>query len=621
MSIRAESADGMIHEFPDGTDPAVIDRAMKAYATQQTGAANGLQEAQGRPAQVASQPQTSWLDEAYGFTNAARNALMFNTADEVGAGIGAAFGQDYDTSLANQRAQQREYATERPVANVAASVAGTVPLMFLPGGAARAPTVLGSMARGAGVGAGIGAASGFGAGEGGLENRAKSAAAGGTLGGVIGGAAVPVAKAASPLVRVIGRFASDEGGKAAATNADDAALALIARKLGQDSSGRGEKLADTIARMRGEIDRLGAVGKDNSLAVVGGQNTRQLGKTVGNRPGGAGELIETRMGDRIADAPYRMQRDVDRIIGEGKTAKELRDAREAITRPLYQTADESGAVADIAPILTEIDAKLAKAAGAPADALRKAKAILLDNKGRPRIGIDELHQSKLAIDDAIEKTGLDTAAGRNAKRELVGVQEKLLEIMDKASPEYEAARAAFRSASPAIEASETLGERIAKSPFESNVGRRALNTPERIDELRGLVPPDKAEAMIQAARDESNAFRAAAQIMPTRGSATARNLGSEGELSELGQAMLDAPLTREGLIRTLGRFLSRGPSEEVGLRTADILTRQNPNSEAVQRLADVLLQSANRSARQSTGSGVIGGQLAAIIANHMNGRK
>ena len=32
MTIRAQSADGQLHEFPDGTDGAVIDRVMKEYA-------------------------------------------------------------------------------------------------------------------------------------------------------------------------------------------------------------------------------------------------------------------------------------------------------------------------------------------------------------------------------------------------------------------------------------------------------------------------------------------------------------------------------------------------------------------------------------------------------------
>jgi hypothetical protein len=35
MTITAQSADGLTHEFPDGTDPAVIDKVMKDYALQQ----------------------------------------------------------------------------------------------------------------------------------------------------------------------------------------------------------------------------------------------------------------------------------------------------------------------------------------------------------------------------------------------------------------------------------------------------------------------------------------------------------------------------------------------------------------------------------------------------------
>src|SRR5438552_1275814 len=35
--IRAQSADGVIHEFPVGTDPRVIDRVMKNYATGKQG--------------------------------------------------------------------------------------------------------------------------------------------------------------------------------------------------------------------------------------------------------------------------------------------------------------------------------------------------------------------------------------------------------------------------------------------------------------------------------------------------------------------------------------------------------------------------------------------------------
>ncbi len=48
MSIEAESADGVVHEFPDGTDRAVIDKAMYQYA--QTAQPSQTQKAVGSPA-------------------------------------------------------------------------------------------------------------------------------------------------------------------------------------------------------------------------------------------------------------------------------------------------------------------------------------------------------------------------------------------------------------------------------------------------------------------------------------------------------------------------------------------------------------------------------------------
>ena len=46
MPIQAQSADGMLHEFPDGTDPSVVDGVMKSYAGQ----------GQSQPAQAATPP-------------------------------------------------------------------------------------------------------------------------------------------------------------------------------------------------------------------------------------------------------------------------------------------------------------------------------------------------------------------------------------------------------------------------------------------------------------------------------------------------------------------------------------------------------------------------------------
>ena len=49
MPIQAQSADGKIHEFPDGTDPAVVDRVMKDYAQSQPAVQQQAPVPQGPP--------------------------------------------------------------------------------------------------------------------------------------------------------------------------------------------------------------------------------------------------------------------------------------------------------------------------------------------------------------------------------------------------------------------------------------------------------------------------------------------------------------------------------------------------------------------------------------------
>lgn len=63
MPIRAQSADGQIHEFPDGTSPDVIDRAMKAYVQEQN------------PEPPESPQGSTWLGAAKQFALGAPRAL------------------------------------------------------------------------------------------------------------------------------------------------------------------------------------------------------------------------------------------------------------------------------------------------------------------------------------------------------------------------------------------------------------------------------------------------------------------------------------------------------------------------------------------------------------------
>jgi len=115
MTIRAQSADGVIHEFPDGTNPAVIDGAMRAYA-------------------VSKKPKPqSFVDQATGFLAKVNRGL--GVGDEIAAGVATAadvatgkapisqVGNAFKRNMASQRNIEDIYQAAHP--NMAALATGT----------------------------------------------------------------------------------------------------------------------------------------------------------------------------------------------------------------------------------------------------------------------------------------------------------------------------------------------------------------------------------------------------------------------------------------------------------------------------------------------------------------
>lgn len=174
--ITAVSADGVSHQFPDGTPPSVIDGAMKKYV---------------------SQPKSDNVIEST--VRAAAQGATFNLADEISAGMDAvtqpilkrgssasSIGERYDANLKAERDRDAADASAHPVADIAGNIAGSV----------AGPGKLIDGAKGAisliKQGTAMGAIYGFGAGEGGFTNRAESAVEGAAIGGAtsaaVGGA-------------------------------------------------------------------------------------------------------------------------------------------------------------------------------------------------------------------------------------------------------------------------------------------------------------------------------------------------------------------------------------------------------------------------------------------------
>ena len=126
--------------------------------------------------------------------------LTFGLSDEIGGVIDAATGGDYDAYVTKERNRMKLYQQQNPVISAAFEVAGSLPLMLVPGAAiAKGATGASKMAtamKAAAVSGAEGALYGFGTGEG-TEGSLKNAVTTGALSGAVGAAVSPLTRAAS----------------------------------------------------------------------------------------------------------------------------------------------------------------------------------------------------------------------------------------------------------------------------------------------------------------------------------------------------------------------------------------------------------------------------------------
>lgn len=160
--------------------------------------------------------------------------------------------------------------------------------------------------------------------------------------------------------------------------------------------------------------------------------------------------------------------------GAEESVNQARAARAQVADPLYEAARASDAQVDVAPILADIDGRLSVAKGPIKDALSKARELLVmegpEGKMVPETRVEALHQVKIALDAMMEARG-ENAVGNTAKRELMGVQNSLLDTLDNSVPEYAAARQAFRAASPAVdELTDGVVGKLATTEGDARIG-------------------------------------------------------------------------------------------------------------------------------------------------------
>lgn len=388
------------------------------------------------------------------------DGITFGFQDEILAGLDAAvqplipspqngssaetWRQRYDENVANQRAQLKTGQEQHPVTSTVGAVVGGIAPAIASGGMSLGASATGAAARqttgramlqSAGVGAAYGGAYGLGSAEGDIGDRIPGALQGAALGGLVGGA-VPAVIGAAKAVRNT------------AFNPEVRAQAQLGRALERDGL--------TPEQFRTQFDDLAARQPDTAIpADAGGENVRGIVERLANTPGQSRSTIVETLAQRQAAQRTRLSDQARSLSGVNRSADTAIDetmaqrAREA--GPLYAAAH-----AEEVPWTADLQSLMQRPAmqAAYRDAERRAA-----NQGRqfdgkfmeiapdgtvtpitvPRTG--DLDVIKQNLDGQIER--LLNSGARSEARDIVGIRNDLLSVMDASAPTYAQARAVF----------------------------------------------------------------------------------------------------------------------------------------------------------------------------------
>lgn len=449
MPITAELHDGRRLEFPDGTDPSVVQATVKRMlgqvalgktespafqeGRQLPGAVRGL-------ASVAQGPTLGFADEIAGAVGGGLEALR-----------GGEFGPEYRRVRDMARGAAKQEAEDNPIFSTATQLAAGAPaLMANPVGSLWKPV---SMAGRAGLSAlqGLLFGSASGAGQSTAEtpigvaaDAAKSGATSAAFGAV-----------ASPVSEIVGK-----GVRTAAANVMPGVAENYARQKVAEALVRDAPKGATTEQVTGRAaQRLSTLGPEARVIDVGGQNTRQLADTLATLPGAtkqaAEEAIRVRQagrGDRLIGAAQKQLNPAGVRLAE--TVDDLVAQRAEAAKPLYDALYQQSVqpTAQLREIVAAAD-KLGAGAAAKrmATASRSPYSLTTD---APQMGMRDLDQLKQGLDDIIG--GLQRSGNNKEAAAVIGLKNDMLKELDSATKgAYKAARDAFSGPSALIDAATT----------------------------------------------------------------------------------------------------------------------------------------------------------------------
>lgn len=325
--IKARSADGMIHQFPAGTDPSVVDKAMKSYASEHadkstvmgevgTGMMDPIEGGGQFIANLLPARAERVLNEANNWL-AERSGGLMRKLPEGGKNEQM---QQRETEIQETRGQNKDIDWSRLAGNVLSPInyIGT----GLVGGAGKLANagraITGGMTAGAITPA---------TGKDYTQEKLSQIGLGGVLGAGFGAAGAGVSKG----VEKLGEYVARQNPEAL----ENVAVQKVLKRIGQDEKTGGPSASDAI-------DLINAAKKPVTLADITGANTRGLAGNVSRPPGEAKNVTTNFLNQRDEQAAQRLSQDIEQHVFGGQTMHQATEAllqsRSAAARPAYDAA-------------------------------------------------------------------------------------------------------------------------------------------------------------------------------------------------------------------------------------------------------------------------------------------
>lgn len=406
------------------------------------------------------------------------------------------FSDAYHTALENERSKGAQFKEENPALYQAGATPGFIASMLLAKGGVPA-SLGGKVLQGAKAGATYGALGSYGANsDENLENTASDLVVGGGTGALIGGA-VPIAvEGVKGLANV---------GKRLAEPLYSAGRDRILRRfqdslIGNDPSARG-KIVSALQNSRELVQGSKPTAGEAVSAIDEATGLMAHQKAIARTPG-----VSPLFAAREAEQEGARLAAMDSVAGTKGALSAAINKRAGEASTNYGKAYAQAIKAD---------SNLAKLSENPyfrdalPDALKLAEAKGLNSK----MDLTEvLHYVKISLDKMLSRNG-DTALASTEKSAVQGLQKDLIAWMGQKNPDYEAARAAFSSASKPInemQVGQYLKDKIV-APLENteraaSFAQAVRDAPgtimrstggPRFTELSQVLPPQK-EAVVNA---------------------------------------------------------------------------------------------------------------------------